>query len=192
VEAYSSLSLPPVAIKEERKFKKQHVLVVRGLEPGKSYTFRIVTEDPSNPNGTGWSSTLDLTGGSQPPFLFQAVLVSATTLTAAPTPPGSQVQLTAKFKIVDRTGAPVPNATVAFEHVEWIPNGGDTTPQGVGHLSLPSDPSGVATAMFTSTNTAGSGGQVEVYVTQVTEPLGRFYFHPLDGQFGFWAPASLP
>ncbi len=179
----------PLAVREDIQFKREHVLVVRGLQPG-TYDFHVKSTDPAAPGNTG---TAVLPNVVVAPPDFRSVRVAQTTLTAAPALPGNPVQLTATFQLVDETGAAIANgATVTFNQVEWIPGAGNS---GASPQSRTTNPSvgGFASLTFTAHHLAGAGAKAEVHATAVAEPTtNRLYFHPLDGQFGFWAQAALP
>lgn len=181
----------PLVVKEDLQPKKEHVLVVRGLQPGQSFDLHVKSTDPASPGNT---ATQVIANVAMQPFDFQSVHLTQTTLTAAPGACGSQVQLTATFLVVDEGGNPVPGATVTFSEVEWIPGAGNhpNSPR-TGLTTGPSNTLGIATATFTSDHAACNGAQAEVFATTVTEPItNRLYFHPLDGQLGFWKQAALP
>ncbi len=179
----------PLAVREDIQFKQEHVLVVRGLQPG-TYDFHVKSTDPAAAGNTG---TAVIPNVVVAPPDFQSVRVAQTTLTAAPALPGNPVQLTATFQLVDETGAAIANgATVTFNQVEWIPGAGNS---GASPQSRTTNPSvgGIASLTFTAHHLAGAGAKAEVHATAVTEPTtNRLYFHPLDGQFGFWAQTALP
>jgi hypothetical protein len=194
IEAYLAGTATRVAVAEERTFKKQHVLVVRGLTPGVNYDFQLMSEDPANGAAPGNVGTRTLTNVGMQPFQFQSVHVAQTALTVVSTAgAGQPVTLRADFTLVDETGAAIADgATVSFDRVEWIPGGGTTTNPPTNHVTGASV-GGVASLTFNSVNGMGSGGEVEVYATAVTEPTSnRLYFHPLDGQFGHWSSVPLP
>lgn len=175
---------------EEKRFKKQHVLVVRGLTPGKSYDFHIVSEDPASPGGTGNTSTDVLPNVALQPPLVRTIHLSETKLAfGSPTVPGGPVPVTATFRVVDQGGQPIQGAVVEFVQLEWKPNQGNQRKE---HRTFPSAASGDASFTFPSFHGAGSGAKIEVFATAVTDAGNLFYFHPLDGQFGFWKQENLP
>ncbi|HYU30587.1 MAG TPA: hypothetical protein VEW48_00360 [Thermoanaerobaculia bacterium] len=186
VQPAGSESNPPLVIREDLQFKKDHVLVVRGLQPGQSYDFYVKSTDPALPGNT---ATQTLANVTMQGFDFQSAHLAQTGLTAASTSCGNPVALTATFQVDDETGAAVNGATVTFTKVEWTPGGGNqVTP----NLTAGPTAGGVATASMSSTLTAcTSGAKVEVFVTAVTG-VNRLYFHPLDGASGFWAQVTLP
>ena len=181
----------PLVVKEDLQPKKEHVLVVRGLQPGQSFDLHVKSTDPASPGNT---ATQVIANVGMQPFDFQSVHLTQTTLAAAPASCGNQVQLTATFLIVDEGGNPVPGATVTFSEVEWIPGVGNhpNSPR-KGLVTAASNTLGIATATFTSDHAACNGAKAEVFATAVAEPItNRFYFHPLDGQLGFWKGVNLP
>lgn len=189
VHPAGSVAVPPLAVREDLQPKKEHVLVVRGLQPG-TFDVHVKSTDPASPGNTG---TWVISNVLVAPPDFRSVRIAQTTLTAAPAAPGNPVQLTATFQLVDETGAPIADgATVDFHQVEWIPGGGNSTasPQ---LRTTTGSVGGIASLTFTSHNLAGSTGKAEAYAIHVKDPTThRLYFHPLDGQFGFWAQANLP
>ncbi len=184
----------PILVKEDLQFKKEHVLVVRGLPPGQSYDLYVKSTDPAVPGNTGTSV---LTNVAIQSLDFQSVHVAQTTLAPGAITCGSTVSLTATFTVVDQNGNPVPGATVSFSEVEWIPGSGSgNTTQGVlpqpPLVTGPSNGLGIATLTFTSTRNACAGVQAEVFALSVSDPTTNLlYFHPLDGQFGFWKQTSF-
>jgi hypothetical protein len=180
----------PLAVREDIQLKKEHVLVLRGLQPGQTYDLHVKSTDPAASGNTG---TFVIPNVAVAPPDFRSMRIAQTTLTAAPALPGNPVQLTATFQLVDETGAAIPNgATVTFNQVEWIPGTGNSgaSPQA---RTTGTSVGGIASLTFTSHNLAGAGGKVEVHATGASDPTShKLYFHPLDGQFAFWAQTALP
>lgn len=187
---------------DEGQFKKQHVMVVRGLEPGRNYDLIIEGDDPAQPTNTG-SSTL-LTGGGgagTQPHLFSSVHIATTTLTTTSTictlPSGPCFyRVVASFTVVDQDDQPVSGATVKARLVEWVTGLGTQPVQTA--TTGPSNASGVASVAFTTQLQVGSGGTAEVIADLTDEKVtivdtnNRLYFHPLDGEFNYWAQVPLP
>jgi DNA-binding beta-propeller fold protein YncE len=171
----------PVAVKEERQFKKSHVLVVRGLPPGQNFDVHVVTEDPA---ASANQARHVIPNAATPAPLFANVHIKQTTLTF------SGANATAAFELVDELGVPLPGATVAFQAVEWIPGSGNATST---HTTAASNALGIAQLTFATVNGPGAGAILEVFADDVTDVAGtRLYFHPLDGQFGFWKQEPVP
>lgn len=196
IEVFQGATL--ISVKEDLQLKKEHVLVVRGLQPGPSYTLVVKSADPRGNVGT---VTLPVTTGTA--FEFEALHLASAQLQLPASPVcGAPVPLTAAFTVVDNLGNPVPWAEVDFTIVEWVPGSAVNTVSTTQTTGL-SGSSGVATLAFTSGHNAcaGLGARLEVFATAVREQqppppappiVPRLYFHPLDGQFGFWAEAVLP
>jgi hypothetical protein len=178
----------------EPQLKKRHTMVVRGLDPGvNSYDLVIRATDPVG--NTGTSTVLTGTGGATTqPHLFQSVHVSQTALTVvAINVLTGQILLRADFTVVDENNAPVGGATVAAKLVEWLPGSGTNLLQ-TGTTGPSNAVTGVASVNFTTTNTVGTGFTAEVTVdlsnpqqAVVDSATNRHYFHPLDGEFNYWA-----
>ncbi len=185
----------------ESQFKTQHVMVARNLTPNGSFDVLIDSTDPANPPNTG-SITL-VNGAVTQPHLFQSLHIANTSLAVTgavcQVPPGTQCfsVVTASFTVVDESNTPVQGATVGANFVEWIPGGTQFAQSGATGAS---GANGVATVSFTTLTAIGSGAVGEVIVNlfqganAVTETGAqqRMYFHPLDGEFGFWSQISLP
>ncbi len=199
--------LPPQFVREfrEHQFKKDHVIVARGLRPGDTYRAIVVTEDPS-----ANSSSLTLTDQVLQDQLFPAAVVKTTALRhVGPSPSGGTQRYTATFTLVNEDGAPLPNASLAFRLVEW-PNSCGTPPcantstdicthGGTCAFNLTSNPvTGVLSVTFDGTATSLSNATAEVFVSDLPgqqalkDPGNRLYFHPLDGQFGHWGRTAVP
>lgn len=181
----------------ENQFKKEHVLVARGLRPGDTYRGVIVTEDPS-----GRSSSTTLPDQVLQDQLFRAGLVRGTRLLhLGPSPSGGTQRYAASFSLVNEDGAALPNATLAFKLVEWVNactgSGCNTETNFCTHatgctLSASSDAAGNLTVTFDGQATSLSAASAEVFVTDVVDPNKRLYFHSLDGQFGHWSRVAVP
>lgn len=181
----------------ERQFKKEHVLVARGLRPGDTYRGVIVTEDPR-----GNSANLQLADKTLQDQLFPAGFVQSTHLRhLGPSPSGVTQRYRATFTLVNEDGAPLPNASVDFKLVEWLDActgaGCNTETNLCTHASgctLPatSDPAGRLTVTFDGVAGSLSAATAEVFVTNLVDPGKRLYFHSLDGQFGHWARVAVP
>jgi thrombospondin type 3 repeat protein len=183
--AGASPTSTPILVKQDLQFKKEHVLVVRGLPPGQSFDLYVKSTDPASPGNTGTSV---LTNVAIQSLDFQSAHIAQTTLTTGTITCGSTVTLKATFKVVDQNGNPVPGATVNFTEVEWTTGTGNTV---AAFTTGPADPLGNASRVFTSSRPA-CGVKVEVFATSVSDPTTNLlYFHPLDGQFGFWQQTSF-
>jgi hypothetical protein len=196
IEVFQGATL--LSVKEDLQFKKEHVLVVRGLQPGPSYSLVVKSADPA---GNVATVTLPATTGTAFEFNSLHLASAVVTVPASPTC-GVPVPLTAGFMVVDAQGIPVPGATVDFTVVEWVPGSAVNNVSPTQTTGL-SNGSGVASLAFSSGHNAcaGLGTRLEVFATAVKEPqppspappiVPRLYFHPLDGQFGFWAQVPLP
>ncbi|HZF08763.1 MAG TPA: hypothetical protein VFE33_08245 [Thermoanaerobaculia bacterium] len=176
----------PLVVKEDLQFKKEHVLVVRGIPPGQSYDVYVKSTDPAAPGNT---STFIFNNVAIQGLDFQSVHIAQTVVTPVTIACGSKAKLMASFTLVDQSGNPVPGATVTFTEVEWVPgagSGNSILPAPV--TSGPSNALGIATAgPFVTSLNACAGAVSEVFATAVTDPTTNLlYFHPLDGQTGFW------
>jgi hypothetical protein len=199
----------------EQQFKKDHVVVARGLRPGDTYRAIIVTEDPR-----GNSLSVTLTDQVLQDQVFPAAVVRATALRhLGPSPSGGTQRYRATFTLVNEDGAPLPGASAAFRLVEWpntcpTPPCANTLTDVCTHAAPPpgtscafnltSDPAGLLSVTFDGTATALSNATAEVFVTDLPGPPGqpgppalrdpgnRLYFHPLDGQFGHWGRVAVP
>ncbi len=169
----------PLQVVEEGQFKKFHSMLVRGLDPGVGYDFRIEAEDPAgNVSSVARTRTLDQHD-------FQSVHVIQTKLKKfAVSVPGNKVLVEVKFTLRDESGAPLVGAKVRYATAEWVAGGapligGPTTP------TATSDPNGVLTTTFVTQLSIGQGATVEAVVLDVDDVNGgQLYFHPEDGQFG--------
>ena len=178
----------PLFVQDELQMKTDHRIVVRGMHPGTAYDFTLKTKDPA-----GNESSFQIQNVTMDAFDFDAVLIKETKVGAqSPIGFGAPVTFKADFRIVDRNGVGVQGLEVTFDHVEWVPGSG--TNSVTSRTTAVSGPGGVASLTFTSVNVQGSGAILEVHATGVADPTGPdpLYFHPLDGQFGYWAEAPLP
>lgn len=169
---------------EDRVFKRGHVMVARGMVPAQSYRIEVETEDPA---GNMAVASIPLT---QQAHLFQSSHLQVTTLTQLGINGNGTVNYRVDFTVVDETGSLLANPTVTFDVVEWTPGAGNVTQ--IGLATTGSSGPGNANRVFTSQLTQGSGGTLEVVGRSVADPSNRLHFHPLDGQFGFWAQVMLP
>lgn len=179
-----------VHVGEDRTFKKSHVMVARSMQPNRTYRIDVETEDPAIPPNTNAGSVPSVTLVQQPHLFLSSHVQQATLTLVPPIGIGAPVKYRADFTLVDETGAPVANPVVTFDVVEWIPGAGNQPTQNL--TTNASSGPGNASRIFTTTNVQGSGGFVEVIARSVSDSSNRLYFHPLDGQFGFWAQVPLP
>jgi DNA-binding beta-propeller fold protein YncE len=189
VDVIPSGGSTPVWSGFEPQMKRRHTMVVRNLDPGvKSYDLVIRGADPVGNVGT---STL-LTGTNGPTsqaHLFNSVHIRQTTLTAVGITGTGQQLLKVDFTVVDENDQPISGATVTARLIEWVPGSGTNAIQT--GTTGPSNAAGLATVTLTSSLPAGSGFTAEAMAdrsTLVTDPTtNRHYFHPLDGEFNYWA-----
>jgi DNA-binding beta-propeller fold protein YncE len=180
--------------REDTQFKKQHVMVARGLKPELTYRAIVLAKDPS-----GNTSRRALPDEIMQDHKFDSVHVTLTTLQHTGTNANGTHNYTASFTVVKENGQPLAGAKVKSSLVEWTtaacPPGftaGTCSVVTVPPETAPSNSSGVATVSFSGTKVF-SIGTAEVFVTAVDDPTShRLYFKPLDGQFGFWAQAAVP
>jgi DNA-binding beta-propeller fold protein YncE len=174
---------------------RRHVMVVRGLQPDRRYDVYIDAEDLARPAGRSTSGRLTGERGIRTQsHLFPAVHVGETTLAAGGTDARGRRLLAASFRVLDEHARPVDGAVVHCKLLEWVPGRGAT-----GMRRFDSSPSrgGMATLTMPSELPPGSGGIAEVVVDTafdrgISDPGGRLYFHPVDGEFHYWARLALP
>lgn len=190
VDVIPSGSSTPVWSGFEPQLKRRHTMVVRGLDPGvKSYDLVIRGADPVGNVGT--STLLTGTGGpTSQAHLFQSIHIRQTVLSVVGISATGQQLLRADFTVVDENDQPISGATVTAKLIEWVPGSGTNLIQTA--TTGPSNTLGVAAVTFTTNTLAGSGFTAEVTVDlpaqQVVDPTtNRHYFHPLDGEFNYWA-----
>lgn len=187
----------PISVREDAQPKRRHVLVARGLAPDRAYDIRIVATDPSGRSSSRLVST------ATDPFQFPSVHVASTVLSVGSAPSGQVVPLVATFQVVDEKEQPVTGATVTFNAVEWLPGTAGSNLSNNCLTTPPTDALGFTSLGFDSTYVAGSGARVEVHVKGnatpqacptrgVEDPSNRFYFTPVDGQFGHFDQGDLP
>ncbi len=178
--------------KTEGQFKRRHVMVARGLEPNRSYTAQVETEDPSVNQ-----QTFQVGGDTTQNHLFDSVHVADTTLThlgPSATPGLEQYQV--DFHAVREDGTDSVGAEVTFTLVEWVPGQGSCVSTDTGAcnqalVTAPSGPGGIATLVFDGKlDFQSQGGFTEAFATDVGFATSgadvRLYFHSLDGQCGHW------
>jgi len=159
----------------DRCFERQHVMVVRKLEPGRSYLAEI---DGTDPNG-------NLAALVSIPFtarghLFQSVHSETVVLTAQTPLPTGQEDLLATFTVHGEDGALIDGATVTGRFVEWIDGQAATE---TAFTTAQATVAGIATASYVSQNVDGSGAFVEVIVDAITTTAGALHFHPHETDF---------
>src|SRR5262245_6487910 len=128
----------------DRRFERHHVLVVRKLEPGRSYTATIDGFDPNlNQVPAVMLSSFFTTG-----HRFHSTHSQNVTLTLVSTNPNGTGNFLATFVVEDETHLPVQNASVAFRTVEWLPGQAAS----IASSTSTTNAAGTATFNFTSVN----------------------------------------
>ena len=182
--------------REEGQFKKQHVMVARGLQPELTYRTVVLAKDPG-----GNTNRRVLADETLQDHMFDSVHVTKTELVHTGVNLDGTHNYTAKFTLVKEDGQPLAGATVESCLVEWATAACPPPPVPPNSCSTVSDPptsgtadpvTGIATINFTGVKVF-AGGTAEVFVRKVADPAShRLYFHSLDGQFGFWGQTAVP
>jgi len=194
IRVFDTTGVTPVLVytRTEEQFKRRHVMVARGLEPGVSYAVEVETEDPRVNR-----QTFPVGNDTMQSHLFQSVHLADTTLThlgASPTTPGLE-QYQVDFHVVREDGSDSVGAAVTFTLVEWVPGQGScvSTDAGACNQALVTGTSGsggIASLVFDGKlDFLSQGGFTEAFATSVDFPTAadvRLYFHSLDGQCGHW------
>ena len=180
---------------EDLQFKKQHVMVVRNLRPspagGPPATYQVViqSEDPANGAAQGNRANQAVPVSPQE-HLFRSTHIPLTQVADAGPAGGGLKQVEVKFTVIDENGDPVPGARVRFSFAEWVSGSAQKATVTDDLTTGPADGFGVATAMVTTTLPAPL--TVEAIARQVADDNShRLYFHPLNGQFGFFDQLDL-
>lgn len=161
---------------EETQFKKDHVLVVRGMNPGQTYSFTIEGEDP---NGNA-AAPQQLTHAMNP-HLFDSVHVKSVTLLVGTTT-GGAVTVRVTATVVDQNGIPVKGCTLSGKTLEWLPGGTSTVTAFPAHAA--SNAQGRVSFAYTAVNGLGSGATVEPIVISIDDTLTKkIHFHPHEKVF---------
>jgi hypothetical protein len=161
---------------EESQFKTDHVLVVRGLNPGQTYTFSI---EGSDPNGN--AAVPQVLTHAMNPHLFDSVHVKSVSLLAGQTPSGGVV-VRVTVTVVDQNGVPVPGCTLTGKILEWLPAGTSTVSPFPSHA--PSNAQGRITFGYVPVNAPGNGATVEPIVISVVDgATNKLHFHPHEKTF---------
>jgi hypothetical protein len=180
--ALASAATPPPAF--DGQLKREHVLVVRGLEAGVRYRLRLTGRDAAG--NVAAPAFLDV---ATQDHLFESVhagrvtlatLSATVTSTQATTTPA--LTLTAEVLVVNERNLPEPGSRVSGRFVEWLPGAGQAP------LVTPFGPSpvtgadGRTRATYTAQHARGSGAIVEVIVDAIEDDT-RLHFHPLETSF---------
>ncbi|HEY4572617.1 MAG TPA: fibronectin type III domain-containing protein, partial [Thermoanaerobaculia bacterium] len=171
--------------------ERRHVLIVRGLKPGREYEVRIEAEDLGRP---ALRSEARLAVRTQPP-MFHTLHLAGTAVARQIDPTTGKRELRPEFTVVDELDRPVDGAVVHFKVVEWAPGSGK---EAVRTFDAPPTRGGKTAMTVPASLPPGSRGIAEVLVDRafgkgVEDPAGhRLYFHPLDGEFHYWVRVELP
>lgn len=177
---------------EEPQLKRYHVMVGRGLEPGRTYRAEVEAEDPS---GNLSTPPHDLGLFTTQSHLFDSVHLASTTITHLATNPNGTERYQLDFHVVDEDGNDVQGAEIVGGVLEWnegLLNKVATVPN-----PLPvTGANGVATVVMNGQLIFGGlPGVTEALAIDVsfvnTGADTRLYFHSLDGQCGHWSQVGL-
>lgn len=162
---------------------RRQAAIVRGLRPGGRYEVLVEAEDLARPANRAEAR---LALRTQLP-LFRNVHLAGTSVSRQTDPATRQEMLLAEFEVADELGRPVEEAVVHFKVVEWAPGKGANT---VRFFSSPPTRGGKT---LLAVPVSLPGGMAEVLVDRRFEKGiedtrdHRLYFHPLDGEFRYWA-----
>lgn len=165
---------------------RQQTVLVRGLKPGRKYEVIIEAEDLARPANRAETR---LAVRTQLP-LFRNVHLAGTSVSRQTDPVTRQEMLLAEFQVADELDRPVEDAVVHFKVVEWTPGRGVNT---VRFFSAPPTRGGKT---LLAVPVSLREGIAEVLIDRRFEKGiedtrdHRLYFHPLDGEFRYWARAE--
>ena len=189
---------------DEIQPKTDHTMVIRGINPERSYDVILEAFDPA----TNMGSSSVLSGASgvfTQPHAFRSLHIDSTQMTVTGPIPflGFRYLVQADFTVVDESLNLVNGTLVRADLVEWVPGSGVNQIQ-----TATAGPSvgGVASVLFLTNNVGGAGAKAEVKVNLSNQELSvidtalgptggmlhRLYFHPLDHELQYWAQADLP
>ncbi len=159
----------------DRRPDRRHVMVVRALEPGRSYLAEI---DGADANGN--FSAITTIAFTATGHFFESVHNDDVVLASTGTTGGNQELLQATFTVKGENGVATDGATVSGRFIEWVAG-----QPAVSTLFTTAAPTiaGVTTASYTSLNLHGSGAFVEVVVDAITTAAGEMHFHPHEVTF---------
>lgn len=192
----TSAGPPPVEVlvyeDVEPQFKRYHVMVGRGLQPGRTYRAEVEPEDPS---GNVPPQPHDLGTFTTQGHLFDSVHLASTTITHLSTNPNGTERYRLDFHVVDEDGNNVQGAEIFGGFLEWNEGLANTVPNVPNPLPV-TGPNGIATVtMNGQLNFNGLPGVAEALAIDVTFTTtgadDRLYFHSLDGQCGHWNQVGL-
>lgn len=158
----------------DRRPVRRHVMVVRGLEPGRSYLAEIDGADANGNFAAVWSIPFVATA-----HFFESVHSETVVLASTGTNAANQELLQATFTVHGEEGALIDGATVSGRFIEWV--GGQAAT--ITPFSSAPTSAGVTTAPHTSLHVDGSGAFVEVVVDSITTSAGEMHFHPHQTDF---------
>ncbi|MSR46624.1 MAG: hypothetical protein EXS13_06120 [Planctomycetes bacterium] len=164
-----------IATFSERRFERQHVMVVRKLKPGTQYLAEI---DGTDANGNvATISSITFQAGAH---VFQSVHSDVVVLASQGTLPSNKEDLLATFTVRGEDGALIDGATVTGRFIEWID--GQAASETRFMTAAPSV-GGVATAAYVTLNDDGSLAFVEVVVDSISTTANELHFHPHETDF---------
>ncbi len=150
--------------------ERRHVMVVRGLEPGRSYVAEI---DGADANGNFAAvRTIAFTATAH---FFESVHAEGVVLASTGITGGNLELLQATITVHGEDGAPIDGATVSGRFIEWVAGQPAVI---TSFTSAAPTVAGVTTASYTSLHVDGSGAFVEVVIDSLATSAGEMHFHP--------------
>ncbi len=173
------------AVFEEKTFKTWHVMVVRGMQPARTYQFSIEGDDPSMNSAVPVTHTVTM----QPILFPSAMYASSVGLTMGQVNPDGTYPVLITVLVLRHDGTKVQDATVNLRAVEWLDSTTQLTNQ-IADYSGTTDSNGLVQFNHVTHYLQGSGATLDAFITKIAHSV-YMHFFPLSGADGFDAQVTI-